>query len=590
MAFVVRLSTPAGIKRLLFKDDKATWEDLLLQASDVTSLPPAKLQVSKEQNPQLAKPVVNPSRLTLAALGIKRGDMFYLMPQAGPAAGTAAASASPKAATEPPKSTTIKLTDMCQHNERGRCSFCTGAEPGKEIKGTCNHGPEAKCIHCSSHVQSKDEKVAVWLCNHPDTAVCPKCAPPPDPEDEKQRPKCDCHRSGNPNQRCPQCLPGAAKAKGNFIPFKQFLMEKRALCKYKHGDTTICASCAPPPLPNYSFNPKCTNGHMAWPRGVCLSCAPAPANVKLQTYRHCNSVAAAMPVQMLIYNTWVQRHAPSPRIFYLFGRFEEEATSPGTPKTGAVRASVHCAYEPPQAFNDNGLRMLRDIDEGNVKELAKSLDLELVGMEICKMPVSGDKYGGKVFMSGDDVIKAAKMQETYHDQWGMSCFVTIVLEQEKKIDPRAYQVSDQCVALVRDDIIKKSPKDINMMIMPKPDATRPAPVMVYKALKLAPEQEFVPDEFIVPVHGVEQLPITIFERAEFPFTGGEAQARDYFRKYSREAYPKKLSDWNLLVFLSKSTQFGAPLTVEIAKALKAKKFSTQLIEAIDRKMMEKQWI
>jgi hypothetical protein len=42
--------------------------------------------------------------------------------------------------------------------------------------------------------------------------------------------------------------------------------------------------------------------------------------------------------------------------------------------------------------------------------------------------------------------------------------MTVVLEQQDNIEPVAYQVSDQCVAMCRDGLVDKSAKDVNMLM------------------------------------------------------------------------------------------------------------------------------
>ncbi len=66
------------------------------------------------------------------------------------------------------------------------------------------------------------------------------------------------------------------------IPFARYMEEKRALCKFKHGDSMTCPACAPPELPSFVGKKDCNKGHRPWPQAVCLSCAPANATLKEQ--------------------------------------------------------------------------------------------------------------------------------------------------------------------------------------------------------------------------------------------------------------------------------------------------------------------
>ena len=56
------------------------------------------------------------------------------------------------------------------------------------------------------------------------------------------------------------------------------------------------------------------------------------------------------------------------------------------------------------------------------------LGLEALGWVVTAMPRKGDKYGGQVFMSADEVMKAATFQHKYQNKEGT--LKTIVLSMD----------------------------------------------------------------------------------------------------------------------------------------------------------------
>ena len=176
MPFIIRLRTSKGVKRLLFNNpDSASYNDLLLQTEDLTSIPKDQLLISKT-------PIHNPSYIelsstgiTLSQLGFKHGDMLYLKEESLNNNNT-----NKKERINPFKKKKHKLTIRCQHGPNGRCMHCDGAQKGITVKPKCTHGKWEVCINCPTFDQTKNNDIADFWCNHPDTVFCPKCAPPID--------------------------------------------------------------------------------------------------------------------------------------------------------------------------------------------------------------------------------------------------------------------------------------------------------------------------------------------------------------------------------------------------------------------------
>jgi len=390
------------------------------------------------------------------------------------------------------------------------------------------------------------------------------------------------------------------------------MKEKQAFCKFKHPPSMTCPYCAPPEVPNYQGKKDCNKGHKPWPEGVCLSCAPPIANIKEQSFRYCDSISLQAELVQPWYFSWVRKGTDKQRAAILFGKYLPEPEE--TKNQGAIRAQVYALYEPPQEGLATGVRFLRDPDEKTVHEVAERLGIEPVGWIITTMPRSGEKYGGKVFMSGAEVLQAARFQNRYKNDIGHSRFVTVVIEYDKTaVEPRAYQVSDQCVAMERDGLIIKAEDPYMISTREQKNGEMP-PAVVYKAKSLLPGTPFLPDDFLVKVivsqakapESKAKKPTTtateskdkkddkagagtelVLHHSVFPSRGTDLHMRSHMAEQTRQPYEQKLADFNLLVYLSKT--IGWPLTQQICDAIRDKKgLSKDQREALDRALVAKQ--
>jgi len=173
-----------------------------------------------------------------------------------------------------------------------------------------------------------------------------------------------------------------------------------------------------------------------------------------------------------------------------------------------------------------------------------------------------------VFMSASEIRQAARFQNRYKDDDGFSRFATVVLEHGKTVEPLAYQVSDQCVALERDECLGPS-KDPYMMATRVPKKGEMVPKVIYKDKALGPGQEFLADEFIVTVVvSTPQRRESIFAHADFPSGGGEKELRVQLLEHASEDYTEKLSDFSLLCYLEQLA--GKALTMKICDSIRQK--------------------
>lgn len=372
MAFILRLRTSSGVKRLMFKDASATWEDLQLQIADLTGVPKSGQNLTT-QAPTKVDITKAKSTSTLQSLKFSQGDMLTLSGEATrPATATVLVTPAVTAAR------TFKPSEKCTHGPRGRCLECVPDEPeggedsnekntGKRTN-LCLHGPGATCLHCNVHVGSKSTEPAEWLCNHADTAFCPKCLPPDLEEEEKK-----------------------AAIKVDKVPYRFWLNEKKRMCKFKHPANVTCTNCAEPLAPSFVGKKDCNRGHKPWPYGVCLNCAPPNALIRPQDFRHCDNIVLQANLIQTFYRNWMLKDNRLQKAAILFGYYLDEEKESEFFKEGAVQGVTQALYEPPQESVPTGLRFLRDPNEKNVHEVASALGLEPIGWILTTRPREGKK-------------------------------------------------------------------------------------------------------------------------------------------------------------------------------------------------------
>jgi hypothetical protein len=257
---------------------------------------------------------------------------------------------------------------------------------------------------------------------------------------------------------------------------------------------------------------------------------------------------------------------------------------------GAVRAIVQALYVPPQERLPSGVRFLMDPNEKYVPEVAEALGLEPVGWVVTTQFREGEQYHGKVLMSGPEMRIAARLQQKYKDGLGHSRFVTVVIEHGAQVEPFAYQVSDQLVALERDGVLTTA-TDPYLLAIKKPEKSELMPTIIRENKPVKPGAELLPDECIVKV--VASTPkeqMCIFNHTEFPSSGSEAQLKSLFKshliKFAKQDYVERLADFNLLCYLGRT--LGMPLIRQVCQSIRTKTgLSPQIKGALDAELIGK---
>uniref|UniRef100_G3MM79 Nuclear protein localization protein 4 homolog n=1 Tax=Amblyomma maculatum TaxID=34609 RepID=G3MM79_AMBMU len=229
--------------------------------------------------------------------------------------------------------------------------------------------------------------------------------------------------------------------------------------------------------------------HAPWPRGICTKCQPNALTLNRQVYRHVDSVMFENPsIVEHFLNFW--RETMHQRIGFLYGRYEHHKDVPL-----GIRATVAAIYEPPQDSTPDSIKLLPDEKQPLVDELASRLGLVRVGWIFTDL-VPEDLQKGTVkhlrniescFLSAQECIMAGHFQNNHPnpcklspDGYFGSKFVTVCVtgDLENRVHMEGYQVSNQCMALVRDNCLVP---------------TRDAPELGY--VRESSNAQYVPDVF-----------------------------------------------------------------------------------------------
>uniref|UniRef100_A0AAR2J5P9 Nuclear protein localization protein 4 homolog n=2 Tax=Pygocentrus nattereri TaxID=42514 RepID=A0AAR2J5P9_PYGNA len=296
----------------------------------------------------------------------------------------------------------------------------------------CRHGPMGKCVHCVP-LEPFDEDYL----NHLDPPVK--------------------HMSFHAYIRK---LTGGAD-KGKFVALENIS------CKIKSG----------------------CEGHLPWPEGICTKCQPSAITLNRQKYRHVDNIMFENhTIADRFLDFW--RKTGNQRMGYLYGRYTEHKDIPL-----GIRAEVAAIYEPPQIGTQNSLELIEDPRAAAVEEIAAKLGLRKVGWIFTDL-LSEDTRIGTVrysrnkdsyFLSAEECITAGHFQNQHANPCRLSPdghfgskFVTVVATggPDNQVHFEGYQVSNQCMALVRDECLLPC---------------RDAPELGYA--KESSSEQYVPDVF-----------------------------------------------------------------------------------------------
>lgn len=416
---VIRVQSPDGTKRIAITASDNT-NNLFQSVNETFELNTFNFALYKEPNRH--GEILSSRSKTLSSYRIKHGDMLYLQPLNG-ASGSKVDSDISCDSSLSSLYLSDDEVDLLLQKLDGRI------ERPMDDK-YCRHGVNSKCIHCSS-LEPYDEKYL---------------------HDQKIK-----HLSFHSYLRK---LRGGVD-KGKFVALENIS------CKIKPGCTA----------------------HPPWPKGICSKCQPNAVTLNRQVYRHLDNVMFENPqlVERFL-NYW--RTTGHQRIGFLYGSYELHKDVPL-----GIKAVVAAIYEPPQVSTRDTINLLQDDKIDSVNSVAKQLGLQMVGWiftdlvadDVSKGTVKHYRNGASHFLSAQEVIMAGYFQNQHPNPCRLSPtgyfgskFVTVCVtgDSQNQVHMEGYQVSNQCMALVRD----------NCLI-----PTRDAPELGY--IRESTNEQYVPDVF-----------------------------------------------------------------------------------------------
>ncbi|XP_033630612.1 nuclear protein localization protein 4 homolog [Asterias rubens] len=509
---IVRLQSPAGTKRVNVPPATTLYK-FFQKVSETVGIPVDQFQLYTDRDK--TRDLKPTSKATLHTYKIKHGDMLYVSYQPGmyetetDHPGTSSSAAAAASVEEDEVDQFLAKLDGKIYRERD--------------EQLCHHGANAKCVHCVP-LESYDER---YLHEH-------------DPPIK--------HLSFHSHIR--KLTGGVDKGKFAFL-------ENISL----------------------KIKPGCTE-HAPWPGGICTKCQPSAITLNRQTYRHVDNVMFKNPFMFdRFLDYW--RKTGNQRVGILYGTYEHHKDVPL-----GIKATVSAIYEPPQKSTVNSLELLPDNNAEVVEFVASKMGLRKVGWIFTDL-VAEDLTKGTVkhvrnmdahFLSAEECIMAGELQNQHPNPCKLategtfgSKFVTCIVtgDSTNQIHTEAYQVSNQCMALVQDDCLVP---------------TRDAPELGY--VRESTSEQYVPDVFYtekdsygnsskslarpLPVEfllvdvtsGFPKDPMYTFNDSptvkHFPVENrselGEVQdlgpLAQYMKQFSSEQFMEAMLDFHLMVYLA----------------------------------------
>uniref|UniRef100_A0A8B9QWZ9 Nuclear protein localization protein 4 homolog n=1 Tax=Anas platyrhynchos TaxID=8839 RepID=A0A8B9QWZ9_ANAPL len=452
---------------------------------------------------------------SLNLLKIKHGDMLFLYPSSPAGSSSETMDTSVSQSLRPAGAPQVVEDEIDQYLIK---------QDGKIYRNRdqqlCRHGPLGKCVHCVP-LEPFDEDYL----NHLEPPVK--------------------HMSFHAYIRK---LTGGAD-KGKFVALENIS------CKIKSG----------------------CEGHPPWPEGICTKCQPSAITLNRQKYRHVDNIMFENhTIADRFLDFW--RKTGNQHLGYLYGRYTEHKDIPL-----GIRAEVAAIYEPPQIGTQNSLEILEDPKAEVVDEIAAKLGLRKVGWIFTDL-VSEDTRKGTVrysrnkdtyYLSAEECITAGNFQNQQPNICRLSPdghfgskFVTVVATggPDNQVHFEGYQVSNQCMALVRDECLLPCRDAPELGYAKESSSEQYVPDVFYKDIdkfgnEITQLARPLPVEYLIiditttfpkdPVYtfSISQNPFPIENRDVLGETQDFHSLATYLSQNTSSVFLDIISDFHLLLFL-----------------------------------------
>ncbi|EDV28357.1 uncharacterized protein TRIADDRAFT_63700 [Trichoplax adhaerens] len=433
-SIIVRIQSKEGTKRIQIPPTSSVGH-FLNEVRNSLNLSTVgwSLYKDRQKNHRIAN-----SRKTLTSIGIKHGDLLLLHEE--PAACSSMDPDECMDTTDSAAAAVNNTTTLFGNSEvlQDEVDILLSKEDGlihrKRHPQLCRHGPMGKCIHCS----------------------------PLEPFDEEYLSK----------------LEPPIK----HLSFHSYIRKLRSGVdkgKFTMLENVVC-----------TITPGCKE-HPPWPNGICTKCQPNAITLNRQSYRHIDYVMFQnSKIMENFLNYW--RSCGCQRLGYLYGYYDPHKDVPLGIKTVVV-----AIYEPPQKNTKNSIQLLEDAQADTVDAVAKILGLRKVGWIVTDL-LPKDVHKGTVqhtrgvdmhLMSAEECIMAAAFQNAHpnpckyaRDKYFGSKFVTVIVSGDcnDSIDIHGYQVSNQCMSLVRDNCLVPTRDDPTLAYVRNSTNIQYVPDVFYK--------------------------------------------------------------------------------------------------------------
>lgn len=230
------------------------------------------------------------------------------------------------------------------------------------------------------------------------------------------------------------------------------------------------------------------------------------------------------------------------RFGYLFGKFVQS-------EEGDMKAVVEAIYEPPQIADPEaaeGFEMLDDPMDSIVEQIAQQCGLQKVGW-IFGHPPREDGF----VLNASEVIMAAEMQLEAAGGVNETPFVTVKVtaSDDGNVSVEAFQVSQQCMAMVAEEALEIGPDPGFCSINE-----------TFTAIQEGKESKTVNNNFFLTVVPIIQHTSEIFV-SQFPKANRDlddrTQSHDEMKRQLSQSgtagwsFIDLLADFNLLIYLAK---------------------------------------
>lgn len=329
------------------------------------------------------------------------------------------------------------------------------------------------------------------------------------------------------------------------------------------------------------IKPGCTE-HPPWPGGICTKCQPGAITLKRQVYRHVDNILFENPfIVEPFLNYW--RKTGNQRLGFLYGRYELHKDVPL-----GIRASVAAIYEPPQEGTPDSIKLLSDPSEAKVDKLAADLGLQKVGWIFTDL-VAEDVRKGTVkhlrdinthFLTAEESILAGQLQNQHPSPCKLSSngkfgskFSTVVVSgnTDNQVGFDGFQVSNQCMALVRDDCLVPTIDEPGLGYVRESSSDQYVPDVFYKTADSYGNEVTLLARPMPIEYLLVQVPTAFPVEPQFTFsnqTQGEpfplenrssmGEVQDfhalvrYLNQFPSDEFLPTMSNFHLLVFLATS--------------------------------------